>query len=113
MTEDKLQFLIAQELRKRKILFFHVPNGGLRSKREACKFTAIGVLSGVPDLVLLLDEAKTIFIELKIGKNKRSDKQEKFHTQVSKMGFQSHLIQADSYESGLLQLHKILAQNEQ
>lgn len=113
MTEDKLQFLIAQELRKRGILFFHVPNGGYRNAREACKLVAMGVLSGVPDLILLLDNAKTIFIELKIGKNKRSEKQNKFHSQISKMGFQSHLIQSNSYEDGLLQLDLILAQSEQ
>lgn len=113
MNEDRLQFLIAEELRKRKILFFHVPNGGYRNTREACKLVAMGVLSGVSDLVLLFDNAKTVFIELKINKNKRSEKQEKFHEQISKMGFQSHLIQADSYDSGLLQLREILAQNEQ
>lgn len=36
------------ELRK---LIFHVPNGGMRSKREAMKFKAMGLLQGCPDLV--------------------------------------------------------------
>lgn len=32
-------------------LIFHVPNGGMRSQREAMKFKAMGLLPGCPDLV--------------------------------------------------------------
>ena len=33
-------------------MLYHVPNGGLRSKIEAAIMSALGVKSGVPDLVL-------------------------------------------------------------
>lgn len=34
-------------------LSIHVPNGGLRTAREAAKFKALGVLPGIPDIVIL------------------------------------------------------------
>ena len=33
---------------------FHVPNGGFRNRHEAARFKAMGVRSGVPDLLLLI-----------------------------------------------------------
>lgn len=33
-------------------LLHHIPNGGLRSKREAVIFRAMGVMPGIPDLYL-------------------------------------------------------------
>lgn len=36
-----------------KLFFFHSPNGGKRNKIEAALFKAMGVLKGLPDLVML------------------------------------------------------------
>ena len=44
---------------------FHVPNGGLRTKHEAAKFKAIGVVAGIPDLVLVLENGQSYFFEMK------------------------------------------------
>lgn len=35
------------------VLWFHVPNGGKRGIREAVNFKRMGVLPGIPDLVML------------------------------------------------------------
>lgn len=46
-------------------LVFHVPNGGGRSKAEAGVFKALGVLAGMPDLIVLGPASRVVAIELK------------------------------------------------
>lgn len=46
-------------------LVFHVPNGGGRSKAEAGILKAMGVLAGVPDLIVIGPKSYMATIELK------------------------------------------------
>lgn len=48
-------------------LLFHIPNGGKRTKIEASRLKAMGVLPGVPDLFLALPSGgyHGMFIEVK------------------------------------------------
>lgn len=63
---------------KLKGLLFHVPNGGYRSPREGKKFKLMGVVAGVPDL-LLLYHSRLFAIELKAKKGRLSDSQKLLH----------------------------------
>ncbi len=54
---------------KEKARLFAVPNGGKRDIRTASILKSMGVRSGVPDLVLILDKGRTIWIELKAPKS--------------------------------------------
>lgn len=58
-------------------LLYHVPNGGSRNALEAVNLKRQGVKSGVPDLCLPVPRGKYhgLYIELKAGKNKASQKQ--------------------------------------
>ena len=47
------------------MIVFHPANGGYRTKAEAARMKWIGVLAGIPDLVLLGRDGKTWLIELK------------------------------------------------
>ena len=53
-----------------------------------------GTLAGVPDLFLSLprNEFHGFYIELKIGKNKPTEAQEKFITSVKKHGYKVEII---------------------
>ena len=73
-TEDQIQIQIIKEcalLVYRGIalseIIRHIPNGGKRSKAEAGKFKAMGVLSGTPDLHIPVarDGFSSLYIELK------------------------------------------------
>ena len=46
-------------------LVFHPPNGGLRSKSEAARLKWIGMLAGIPDLVVLGRDGQSWLIEVK------------------------------------------------
>lgn len=48
-------------------LMFHIPNGGKRTKYEAARFKAMGVVPGIPDLFLAIPKGgyHGMFIEMK------------------------------------------------
>lgn len=68
--------------------FYHVPNGGSRNKLEAQKLKQIGVKAGVSDLCLPYANGiyTGLYIEMKFGKNKRTEKQENFMKEMAKAG---------------------------
>jgi hypothetical protein len=75
--EGRIQIAIVEYLRRiaPQIIVFHPANGGLRSKSEAARFKAMGVLAGVPDLVLVLPFGRTAFWEIKTPHGRLSDDQ--------------------------------------
>ena len=70
-------------------LIFHIPNGGKRNKLEAIKLKKEGVKAGVPDLFLPYANKKYhgLFIELKYGKNKASEKQKAWINELNHQGY--------------------------
>lgn len=99
-AEDGLQIAVASYLDValvRDAVWYHVPNGGSRSKAEAGRFKAMGVLSGVPD-VTIHHAGRTYFIELKVpadrpilGRVRRAgvlnEGQKSFRTRIEAAGF--------------------------
>ena len=58
-------------------LLYHIPNGGSRNELEAVNLKKQGVRAGVPDLCLPVARGRYhgLYIELKYGKNKPTEKQ--------------------------------------
>lgn len=78
-SEDNFQKSVARYLDAKGVLWFHCPNGGSRNVSEAAKLKSMGVKPGIPD-VLILEPRKNWYgmaIELKVGKNKPTEHQEK------------------------------------
>ena len=67
---------------------YHIPNGGSRNKLEAYHLKQQGVKSGVPDLHLPVPRGKyhSLYIEMKVNKNKPTDNQLKWHDALRKYG---------------------------
>lgn len=57
------------------VIWFHVPNGGKRSKPEAALLKAMGARAGVPDLAFVLPNGQAAFIELKADGGRLSEAQ--------------------------------------
>lgn len=71
-------------------LLVAIPNGGSRNVIEAANLKKQGVKSGIPDLVLFVqNELMTgLFIELKVGRNKLTENQKKYFELLPKQGYQ-------------------------
>jgi len=67
----------------------HIPNGGKRGKLEAARFKAQGVKAGVSDLFLPAARANWhgLYIEMKYGQNKPTDKQKEFMHDMRIQGY--------------------------
>jgi hypothetical protein len=59
--------------------FFHVPNGGRRSRTEAGIFKAMGVKAGVDDLIFIQRGGLVYLLELKRPDGSRTKAQREFH----------------------------------
>lgn len=70
-----------------KLRFFAVPNGGLRSKTEASIMKGLGVMAGVPDLLILGKNGRVGFTELKAPKGRASDAQLDWEAWLKKHGY--------------------------
>ena len=68
---------------------FHIPNGEKRDRITAAKLKAMGVKAGVPDLCLPVPVGRYhgLYIELKIGKGRPSDRQREWIAHLCEAGY--------------------------
>ena len=68
---------------------YHIPNGGKRDITTAKRLKAEGVKAGVPDVCLPIPRGvyHGLYIELKAGKNKTTDNQDKWLTALEGNGY--------------------------
>lgn len=93
-SEDQEQAAIVKRLQALGLCFTHPPNGGARSKSEGAKFKRLGVVAGVPDLLIFtrapnLPDARGVAIELKDrnGGDGGSAVQKEFHRRLRAEGW--------------------------
>lgn len=74
-----------------KIPIFAIPNGGSRNAIEAAHLKRSGVKAGVPDLFIPLAKSGRfgLFVELKYGKNKQTEKQKEWQERLLLNGYMS------------------------
>ena len=91
-TEEYDHIRLATYLLKKNILFFHCPNGGKRSCREAVKFKRMGVMAGIPDFVIPVarKDYHGLYLELKrkVGSN-TSDNQKWWINRLNAEGYRA------------------------
>lgn len=71
----------------------HIPNGGSRNPVEAKNLKRQGTKSGVSDVFLPLSRGKYhgLYIEMKVGKNKPTERQKEFMEYAKKEGYAAHV----------------------
>lgn len=85
-------------------IIFAVPNGGSRNVLEAKRLQQEGVLAGVSDLIVIAQN-KVLFIEMKHGKGKQTDKQKDFQNKVENLGFNYYVCNSFDTFKDLVSLH--------
>jgi hypothetical protein len=87
-AEARIQIAIVQWIRlvAPQVLAFHPANGGWRSKAEAARFKAMGVLAGVPDIVVIAPGGKAHFLEIKTPTGRLSDEQREIMGALGRLG---------------------------
>ena len=70
-------------------LLYHIPNGGSRNRIEAAHLKQQGVKAGVPDLCLPVPARSFhgLYIEMKFGKNKPTEKQTEWLEALNAQGY--------------------------
>lgn len=68
------------------LIFYHCPNGEVRSRVTAAILVGLGVRRGVADLCLVLPGGRAAFLELKAPKGRSSPEQKVFRTDAEAAG---------------------------
>jgi len=104
--EDTEQKALCNYLRTKKLLFFSIPNGGTRNKKEAQTLKQTGLLKGASDLVILTDN-KIIFLELKRRKGGYISREQKtFLEKVNKFDYAVGIV-CYGYEDAIFQVEEL------
>jgi len=101
LSEDILQAQIYKwyhntyctKLNNPRHVIFSVPNGGHRSKSEAARFKATGLVAGVSDLIII-QPSRIIFIELKLPTGKQQKNQIDFEHKVKALNFEYYVVRS-------------------
>ena len=89
-SESEEQKRVVGWLQAAKVPHFAVPNGGARDGRYAKRLKLEGVVSGVPDLIIVKPSPRTgqsVALEMKSLKGKLSDNQKIFIPKMEKQGW--------------------------
>ena len=86
--EQAIQKAVLQHLKlrgARNLFAFHCPNGGARTAIEGAIFKSLGVVAGVPDL-LIISDGKTFALELKADSGRVTPAQADVHQRMRAAG---------------------------
>ena len=114
MNEEQLQAKCTQwfwnNYPAQRRMLFHVQNNA-NSAVQGSRYKAIGVVSGVSDLVWVIYN-KVIFIELKININKQTGNQIEFETKVTQRGHEYVLINSFEDFKSFIKSNILILQNK-
>ena len=88
LSESAIQIAVMHHLTLRArpgALAWHTPNGGARSKAEAGRFKAEGVVAGMPDINILFN-GRFFGLELKALRGRVSPEQRAIHERITACG---------------------------
>lgn len=107
MSEAQEQEVIIQWADLNGLPLFHIPNGGKRNVAEAAHLKRQGVRAGVPDLFLPIPKGAYhgLFIELKTGKNKATEKQIEWLKRLNNNGYLSRICYGADAAIELIKLY--------
>lgn len=94
----------------KRILYCHVPNGGKRNKREAGLLKRMGVIAGIPDLIIFT-AVSILLIELKGEDTAVSEVQKAVKSDFDLLGYQVHTIRTNDPVEAVRRLSELVLGN--
>jgi hypothetical protein len=91
-SEEQEQVAVVNWLRANGVLCFHVPNGMKTNPITAARFKKMGVMAGIPDLCIVLDGGRVMWLEMKkVGKGRLSDAQKDVISRMAELDHQVYV----------------------
>lgn len=96
LTEFEIQKSIVRYLELRKILYFAIPNGELRSKATGAKLKRMGVKAGVPDLFICHPSRDSygLFLEIKSSSGRLSQQQTVWFDELEARNYRVEIVRS-------------------
>jgi len=100
MTERQIHAKIAKYLRSQRIFFFHVPNEGRRDRREAGILRAMGVVPGIPDLIVPIPHVRAgqpvagLAMEVKTPRGQLTEPQRRVMAVLHRCGWHCAIVRS-------------------
>jgi hypothetical protein len=98
MIESEIQIEIVKYLETKNILFTAIPNeiagSGKQAMLRIIKHKRMGLRAGSPDLILFLDNARTICLEVKREKGKQQETQKIFETELKNRNHKYYIVRS-------------------
>jgi hypothetical protein len=91
------------------LAFAHPANGGYRTRGEAGILKALGLVAGVPDLLLWLPDGRTCAVELKAGSKPLTAPQLRWHDTMAALGHEVHVCRSIDDLEAVLRSHGVPA----
>jgi len=92
--EQITQVQIIHWLRWHKYFCFAIPNGEYRNKVTGAILKRQGVLAGCPDIEIILNDGKVLWIEVKSKKGVQSDSQKMFQKELEDRGHKYYIVRS-------------------
>ena len=105
ISEDAIHFAVADMLRFKghgALLWYHVPNGEIRTGRAGAKLKRMGTKPGIADFALTLPDGRSAFLEIKNDKGRQSPEQKAFQTQCERLGIPYSLVRSSQEAEAVL-----------
>ena len=64
----------------------HIPNGGARDSKSGAMMKRLGALAGMPDLMVLLPQGRSLWIEVKADRSHPSKSQTEIRSRLFDLG---------------------------
>jgi hypothetical protein len=93
--EGKIQAEICKWLQVNGFYFFSVANEAAgRSAVKQMQMISMGLRPGVSDVVVVLPEGRSVFLEVKAPGGKQSPRQQQFQERVDALGHQYYIVRS-------------------
>lgn len=83
-------------------------NGLSLTPKGIAQKTVCGAMKGWPDLCILLDGGKTLWVELKVSGGRISKEQKELAATMGRLGHMCHVVQTDCPANGLALVMRVI-----